>query len=289
MRHRSKLPLAVVLLVLIVLPTQTQAKDFVIKKPPASLDQLYPPKSLESKWIQQMHAISGNFGGVFVDMREKDWENAEKQAAQLIESYKKTAEMISEWKDYFDHDAVKAFAEAVKTRDPEKIGKAAGPVGKTCNKCHEEQIVGVWTRYHWPSVEHMKITDPVDEKEMEYGKYMGAINGAFKGVTVNFGEGQYDRALKSADVFKKRLMELKSTCSKCHVTDNVKQFFVGDEVAKAMDAMRAELAAPKPDPAKFWKSVGDIGKQSCKMCHLTHRSYAIIQEVWDEEEAAVKK
>jgi len=257
------------------------AKDLIVKQPPASLDKLYPPQSKEPKWIQQMHKMSGSFGGVFVNMKEGDWVNAEKKAQAFAKVYEETSKLIPEWKDYFDLKAVKEFAATVKSHDPAKIGKASAPVGKTCGKCHGEQSVAVWTRYHWPKVDKINITDPVTDKEFKYGKFMHQISGSFYGVTVNFGEGQYDRSAKALRGFKKRYMELKSTCSKCHTNDGVKQFFVGPPIAKAFDNLKKELAADKPNPGVFWKNIGTIGKLGCKKCHLTHRSYAIIQENWE--------
>ena len=69
-----------VLILVCLVPTLLFAKDLVVKRPPASMDKLYPPVAKEPKWIQQMHKMSGTFGGVFVNMAEKDWENAEKKA-----------------------------------------------------------------------------------------------------------------------------------------------------------------------------------------------------------------
>jgi cytochrome c556 len=268
---------------LIAFPGTLLAKDMVLKKPPASLDKLYPPQSKEPQFIQQMHKMSGSFGGVFVNMKEGDWENAEKKAQAFVKAYEETSKMVPEWKDYFDLKAVKEFAAAVPSHDPAKIGKASGPVGKTCGKCHGEQTVAVWTRYHWPKVDKIKMVDPVTDKELSYGKFMHKISGTFKGVTVNFGEGQYDRSSKALRNFKKRYMELKSTCSKCHTNDAVKQFFVGPPVAEAFDNLAKELTSAKPNPGNFWKNIGTIGKLGCKQCHLTHRSYAIIQETWEAE------
>ena len=277
------LPLAAFILI-VVWSAPASAKDYIVKEPPKSMDILYPPQINQLKWVQQMHKISGGFGGVFVDMREKDWGNAEKHAERFVKAYKEAEEMVPEWKDFFDHNAAKNFATAVKTHDSAKIGKASGPVGKTCHKCHEHNYVGVWTKYHWPSVEHIKITDPISEKKKDYAKYMFMLSGTFKGVTVNFGEGQYDRARKAVSMLKQRILEMKSTCAKCHVGDAVKQFFVGPTVSKALDAMQAELSKEKPNPGEFWKNVGIVGENACKRCHLTHRSYAIIQEVWEEDE-----
>ena len=273
----------------LIIPLQAYAKDVVLRKPPESLDKFYPPLSKKPEFIIQMHKMSTHFGGVFVDMGEKDWENAIKHSDQLVEEYKKASEMVPEWKDYFALDASINFAKAVKTRTPQEIYKAAKGLGKTCGRCHTDNLISVWTRYHWPSVKSIKIVDPISEKEVEYDKYMKAISGAFKGVTVNFGEGQYDRAGKALNAFQKKYIELRSTCSKCHTNDNVKQFFVGDNIMAAMTVMKKELASPKPNIGNFWKNVGVVGKQGCKMCHLTHRAYSKIQEIWATEKVTPNK
>ncbi|PIQ97079.1 MAG: hypothetical protein COV67_06180 [Nitrospinae bacterium CG11_big_fil_rev_8_21_14_0_20_56_8] len=284
--NRLIVPAAVVLF--FAVPTLAAAKDVVLKEPPPSLAKLYPPESAEPKWIQQMHKMSGHFGGIFIDMGEKDFENVDKHADGLAEAYEETSKLVPEWKDYFDVKAAKDFAAAARTHDMEAIKKASGALGKTCGKCHDENQVAVWTRFHWPAVGKIKITDPVDEKELDFGKYMKLLSNSFKAANVNFGEGQYDRALKGLDGFRKRYMELKSTCAKCHTMPEVKLFFVGEGVEKAMDGMKAELMAEKPNPGKYFKNVGIVGQQGCKMCHLTHRSYAIIQEIWEEKEEAKK-
>jgi uncharacterized CHY-type Zn-finger protein len=135
--------------------------------------------------------------------------------------------MVPEWEEYFDIKAAEAFVEATKTHDIAKAGKASGALSKTCSKCHTELEVSVWTKFHWPSFHKIKVTDPISKKEMAFDDYMGKISSSFKGVTVNFWEGQYDRSAKSLRVFKSRYMELKSTCSKFHTTEDIKLFYVG--------------------------------------------------------------
>ena len=259
-----------------------QAKDMVIKEPPKSLSKYYPPQSKEPKWIQQMHKMSTHFGGVFLNLKEKDFENVDMHADKLVEEYKKTSEMVPEWEEYFDIKAAENFAKAAKTHDIAKAGKASGVLGKTCGKCHAEQEVAVWTKFHWPNFHKVMVTDPITEKEMDFDDYMGAISSSFKGVTVNFGEGQYGRSAKALKGFKSRYMELKSICSKCHTTDDVKLFYVGKDANKAFEGLSKELNSEKPNPGKFWKNVGLLGKTGCKHCHLTHRTYSFIQETWED-------
>ena len=260
----------------------TQAKDMVIKEPPKSLNKYYPPESKQPKWIQQMHKMSSHFGGVFLNLKEKDFENVDKHADKLVEEYKKTSEMVPEWEEYFDIKAAEAFAAAAKTHDIAKAGKASGGLGKTCGKCHAENEVSVWAKFHWPSFHKVKVTDPVSEKEVEFDEYMGTISSSFKGVTVNFGEGQYGRAAKALKTFKARFMELKSTCSKCHANQDVKRFYVGPDANNAFAGLNQELNADKPNPGKLWKNIGLLGKTGCKHCHLVHRTNSFIQEMWEK-------
>ncbi len=279
----SKILLPFLVFILIAV-NPVQAKDMIVKEPPKSLSKYYPPESKEPKWIQQMHKMSAAFGGVFVNLKEKDFENVDKHADKLVEEYKKTSEMVPEWEEYFDIKAAEEFVAAAKTHDIAKAGKASGKLGKTCGKCHGDNEISVWTKFHWPSFHKIKVTDPVDEKEIEFDKYMKKISSSFKGVTVNFGEGQYGRAAKALKGFKSRYMELKSTCSKCHTTDDVKLFYVGKDAETAFSGLIKELNAEKPNPGNFWKNVGLLGKTGCKNCHLVHRPYSFIKEAWEAED-----
>ncbi|MBT5471058.1 MAG: hypothetical protein HOK41_10695, partial [Nitrospina sp.] len=106
-------------------------KDMIVKEPPKSLSKYYPPESKQPKWIQQMHKMSTHFGGVFINLKEKDYKNVDMHADKLAEEYKKTSEMVPEWEEYFDVKAAEAFVAAAKTHDIAKAGKASGGLGKT--------------------------------------------------------------------------------------------------------------------------------------------------------------
>ena len=267
----------------VILASFAEAKDLVIKPPPESLSKYYPPASKKTEWIQQMHKLSTHFGGVFVNLKEKDFENVDKHADKLAEAYKKASEMVPVWEDYFDMKALDKFVSAAKTHDIAQAGKASGDLGKTCGKCHGDNYISVWTKFHWPSFHKIKVTDPSDDKEMPFDDYMGKLSSSFKGVTVNFAEGQYDRSKKALRKFKARFMELRSTCSKCHTTDDVKLFYVGKRAERIFDNLKAEISKGEPNPAMFWKNIGALGKMGCKNCHLTHRAYSIIKERWEEK------
>ena len=70
------------------------AEEMILKEPPKSLSKYYPPESQQSKWIQQMHKMSSHFGGVFLNLKEKDFENVDKLADKLVKEYKKTQKVF---------------------------------------------------------------------------------------------------------------------------------------------------------------------------------------------------
>ncbi len=287
---KIRLILAAIALCLFVAPKLIFAGDYIISPPPKSLDQFYPPESKTPRWTKQMHKISGAFGGVFVDMKENDWKNAEDGAKRFLESYTEASKWVPEWKDLFDLKAAQNFSESVASHDPKQIKKASGPVAKTCAKCHSKNYLPVWAKYHMPSVKKIKITDPIVEEEMNYKDFMYRLSANFKEMTVNFSQEQYMKVFQAANHFQKRIKELRSVCSKCHVSEwsrsavSVKQFFVNDDILEVVQDLKKDLATGEPSPEKFWESIETISIQSCKKCHLVHQPLTLIQQAWAESE-----
>ena len=61
------------------------AEEMILKEPPKSLSKYYLPESQQSKWIEQMHKMSTHFGGVFINLKENDFENVDQHADKLVE------------------------------------------------------------------------------------------------------------------------------------------------------------------------------------------------------------
>lgn len=260
----------------------------MISQPPKSLEKLYPPESKTARWTKQMHKISRNFGGVFLNVKENDWKNAEAEAKKFLENYTETSKWVPEWKDLFDLKAAKNFYDSIKSQDSKNIRKASSPVAKTCSECHLKNYLPVWAKFHMPSVKKIKISDPITGKEISYKNYMHSLSSNFKEMTVNFSQSQYMKVFQAANSFQKRIKELRSVCSKCHVSEwsrsavSVRQFFVNDGILEVIQDLKKDLATGEPDPEKFWQSVENIGLQSCKKCHLVHQPLTLIKNAWGQ-------
>ncbi|MBT5027444.1 MAG: hypothetical protein HOL15_09765 [Nitrospinaceae bacterium] len=272
--------------IFIFIPSLSYSADFLLQPPPKSLDKLYSERGKTSKWVEQMRQINKNFQEVFIYLDAEKREKALESAKAFGASYQKASEMVPEWKDLFDLETAKLFNASVAKNNTEKTAQLATKLEKTCTQCHQKHNISVWTRYHWPSTQTIKLFDPVNEKELSYNQYMHQLANSLESIKIYFNQENYTASWKAIDIFSKRFKGLRSACSKCHVTEwtknstTVKDFFVGEDIVDALQEIKKSLASGVPDAKLFQKKMGYIAKQSCKTCHLVHQPSAIIQRAW---------
>jgi hypothetical protein len=270
-------------------PLSAFPSDFVVSPPPKSMDKYYADSGKTSEWIAQMRILSTTFSAIFVNLDKKDWILAEKKLAVFTNSYIKASEMIPEWKEEFDLKAANELKESILAKDLKKMEIASEALQKTCSHCHSKNNTSVWARYHWPSTNTIKVLDPLDEKELSYDTSMKKLSDSLKRISVNFEQEDFQQAWLSLNIFKKRLISLRSVCSKCHVDEwkkgstSVKEFFVGDDMLAALREIKKDFATGEPSKKVFEKKINYINKRSCKACHLVHQPAAAIQRAWKQK------
>jgi hypothetical protein len=282
---KNKLGL-ILLLFFFFSPISAFSTDFIVSPPPKSMDKYYADSGKTSEWITQMRILSTTFSAIFANLDKKDWSLAEKKSAVFTDSYKKASEMIPEWEEEFDLKAANELKRSILAKDLEKLGIASKALQKTCSHCHSKNNTSVWARYHWPSTDNIKVLDPLDEKELPYDVFMEKLSDSLNMISLNFEQEDTQRAWRSLDVFKKRLISLRSVCAKCHVDEwtkgstSVKEFFIGDDILGILQEIKKDFATGEPSEKDFKKNIDYINKRSCKSCHLVHRPVAAIQEAW---------
>ncbi len=272
--------------IFLFIPYISYSADYPIEPPPKSLDKFYSERGKTSEWIEQMRQINKNFREVFINIDDGNWEKALQSAEVFRSDYQKASEMVPEWKDLFDFETLEKFIAALGAQNTEKTSELATTLGKTCSQCHQKHNISVWTRYHWPSTKTIKILDPITEEELSYSRYMHLLSNSLQDIEIHFNQEKYNAAWKAIDLFSKRFIGLRSACSKCHVTEwiknstSVKDFFVGENITDSLQEIKKSLASGTPDAKLFKKNIEFISRQSCKMCHLVHQPAAIIQRAW---------
>lgn len=251
-----------------------------IETPPEILSRYYPPESMKMEFIEVMHGLSGPFKGTWIDAKEGQWEKALKNAEALETNYKKAYDMTGKaWQEkYFKLKAASDFRKAVAGKDMNQMGRTAKELGGTCGKCHQEQYVNVWLKFHWGDFEKIELEDPVTEKKMGFEDYKHLLVESFYTLMNDGKQGETANAAKGGKEFVQRYRGLKASCMKCHEDEQVKYFYVGGKVEKAMEDLSAQLRKEPLNMGEIFKNIGVIGKNGCKKCHLTHRWAAILKK-----------
>lgn len=258
---------------------KVEKKPVTIQNPPDAISKYYPPNSMKMEFLEIMHAISGSFKGAWIDAKEGQWENALKNAEALEADYKKSSEMVGkEWREkYFKFEAAAKFKEAVAGKNMEQMSVQGKELGGSCGRCHKDQYVSAWLKYYWSDFDELKLEDPITEKKLEFEDYKHELVNAFYTLTNDGKQGDAANAAKGGKEFIQRYKGLKASCMKCHDDEQVKYFYVGGKVEKALEDLSATLGKEPLNMEEAFKSIGVIGKEGCKKCHLTHRWAMILK------------
>ena len=263
--------------------------DFLISPPPKSLDKYYIEPGMPSEWITQMNKLNTTFSSLFLNTEKNEWDLAEKKALLFLKSYEKTSKMVPEWEKEFDLKSAAKLKEIIKAKDLKRFKAIIKTLEETCSNCHLKNNTSVWIRYHWPSTGNIKLLDPIDEKEVSYPNYMKKLSESLQRIRINFEEKNIQQAWQTLEIFQKRIITLRSACSKFHVSEwtknstSVKSFFVGEDIIYSLKKIKLDFATGEPSEKIFNKNIKYITNRSCKMCHLVHQPAAYIQQTWKQK------
>lgn len=251
----------------------------VLKKPPASLGKYYPPKSKSFEFLTNMYIMSTSFYGINLNINEGNWKGALEWAKTLSDTYKKTARMVPEWKDYYKPALADNLIKAVKSKNVDSVIRASKKLGQTCAKCHKDNQIAVKLVYHYPSFGELKLEDPVEFMEVKVGKYMKNMTNSMKALRIYLAQGNSDMARESGTNFLERLKGLRAMCSKCHTDKLSEEIYFGRSFEKAVTQMENLLNSEKLDPKAILATLDSLS-MTCARCHNVHLVPAMVQEAF---------
>lgn len=254
--------------------------------PPASLDNLFPPKAPAPVYLLEMFGLSGPFEGIGIDLQEGDIAGAKANFDAFQKQYIKMSDMVPEWKDKFPMTPVDTLGQALASGDPAKVGPAMGQVGEVCGSCHLLFQSKVFQKYHWPDFKIVKVNDPVTNKPMAWRDYMIALATSFSGVSNDLQQGQLDKARQHFKEFSVRFKTLPAGCAACHNTPRT--YFVDPSVLAMIDQIGKAVDATPPDAKTIGELMGAVGNESCMKCHFVHIPPQQTKERWEKFEDMLK-
>lgn len=250
-----------------------------LKIPPKELDKYYPPNSEQLVFLYNMYGLSIAFTGIFVNIKEGDWDNAKKWAIELKEGYLKIGQMVPKWDKGLRKKEIEALVKAVEEKNTSKVQKYAQIIGKTCSGCHARYQLPAKIKYHYPSFDLVSLEDPVSGMEYNIHDYMKKMTNDYKLTKIYTTEGDFKKASKSAKNFAKRFMAISQSCSECHTNKIVEDVYFGKHTQENIRKLKKAVMAK--DSKTVFKTLGKIGG-ICYKCHNVHEIPAMLKEKFED-------
>lgn len=254
------------------------SQQVVMKKPPKPLEKYYPPQSQRMEFLSNMHTMSTAFHGISLNINEGRWDKALEWANQLKKAYEESAKMVPEWKDYYKPALVDNLVKAVQSKNADAVIKASREIGRTCNKCHQENQAVVKLYYHFPRYDNIKLEDPVELQELKVKDYMKKLSDSMKSLRVFLIQGDTAKAKEHGDNFVERAKQLNTMCTKCHTSKASIEALAGKDYLTSLDNLQKALSAPQVNKNTVFKHLSEIG-QYCYRCHNVHLIPTLVQNV----------
>lgn len=249
--------------------TEENKGKVTLKKPPESLKKYYPPHSEKFEFLSNMHTMSTAFHGVRLNINDDNWERALEWARKLVETYKETAKMVPEWKDYFDFKKADNYLKAVESRNVDGVIKASQELGKTCAKCHQDYEIAVKIYYRFPDFEKIKVEDPVEFTEMKLEEFMEKLTSSLQALKVYLSQKDTEKVQEHGINFVERARAVKETCSKCHTKEQEIEAITGKDYDQALNKLEELLNSDNVDLTEVKRTLPKI-TLTCYTCHNVH-------------------
>lgn len=254
-----------------VSPTSAQAAETphaAADALPASLDALFPPRAERPVFLFAMLEMGDALDGLVADALERDTAHLAADLARLDRAWDAARALVPEWRERYPREPLDALGTAVRGGDAGAVLGSVEGLGGVCAACHHTSMVAVQQRYHWGDFESVRLTDPLASDETPFPGWMHRLATNLAGITTDLAQGQVEGARRHLAGLTARYETLEESCGACHTSE--RRYFVGADVAGALEGLRAELAREAPDADVVGRLAADLGERSCHRCHLVH-------------------
>ncbi|MEZ0324066.1 MAG: hypothetical protein ABWJ98_07140 [Hydrogenothermaceae bacterium] len=269
--------LKILVTVLAVFSISSKGETIKLETPPKDVGKYYPPNSKKFEFLNSMYTMSTAFTGMFTDIQENDWKNAEKWAKILRDNYLNIGKMVPEFDKGLKKDEIEALVKAVENRDTNKIKTYADIVGKSCAQCHQKYKITTKIMYHYPSFSVINIEDPVTKTSMEFEDYMKKMTDSMKKIRIYLEDGKPDKAQIEGNNFIKRFKAVAESCSECHNNKLSEEIYYGKDIEEKIQALSKALQLKNRE--EVYKNLSYISANNCSKCHNTHQTIAELKNL----------
>jgi len=234
----------------------------MVKLPPASLAQWYKPENKRQIWLHNMFKLRREMQAVqyYADSHNEKLLN--QWATRLSEHYLKIGEMVPEWQEKLNTEAITALQERVKNNQFKDIQGVLTELAVTCDACHTDYRATTATRYRAPDFSRIEISPSIS-----LVTHMDKLTKQVNQIKIASEDGMTDVALTSLDDLKTGINTLGETCSNCHKHDP--RTYPNETIKNTLTQLEQSL---KTGTLKDQgRELGTLAVIACAQCHGTHR------------------
>jgi len=246
----------------------------MVKLPPASLAQWYKPENKRQVWLHNMFKLRREMQAIQYYADNNNERLLDHWVARLSEHYLKIGEMIPEWKEKLNIEAITILQESVKNKQFHEVADVLTELSESCDTCHADYRATTATLYRAPDFSSIEITPSIS-----LVAHMDQLTKQVNQIKIASEDGLTDVALSSLSDLKTGINTLGETCSNCHEHDP--RTYPDKTINNTLTRLKQSL---KTGTLKDQgRELGTLAVIACARCHGTHRlSYSERKQLSDE-------
>jgi len=203
-----------------------------------------------------------------------DAEHLEKWATRFSKHYLKIGEMVPEWKNKLNMEAISGLRNSARQNRFRDIPRALDEINKSCKSCHTNYRAVTVSMYRAPDFSPIKINSATTLKA-----HMKKLSRQINRIKIASEDGKKDIAIAALSDLKKGIHTLGKTCINCHKKDT--RAYPSDSISNAIGSLEHSLnAGALKDQGR---DMGALAVLACARCHGTHRIAYDIRKTFTDK------
>jgi len=259
-----------ILLFGIALPSAGSAEERWLPLPPASIGEWYKPKNERQVWLHTMFALRREMQAVAEYGASGERALLQKWSERFVTHYRKIAEMVPEWRDELDYEALQQLQDAVGQGASDGVAAALKTIGRSCSACHREYRATTAMIYRTPDFGEIRVQGDADEPARDYPEVMEELSTLVNRIKIASEDGRHGAGLEALALLNRRLDQLSTSCGECHRDEYPKSRILGELTRESLVGL--EQGLKQGDRKLAGRSLGSAAVYACARCHAIHRA-----------------
>ena len=244
--------------------------------PPDSLAQWYKPASKRQVWLHTMFRLRRSMRAVALYANREDGDRLGKWMQRLSDDYRKIGDMVPEWEERLDMQALESLRDAAQRMDKDAILRARHELKKSCRDCHDEYRAVTALIHRSPDFSAVSMLDDEGIGEIDFNDAMDALSDSINDIVIALDDDRPGDARAAGNTLLRQLQTLSGTCSSCHRDDSARNRILGEK--QKQDMAELDRLIRSGDMRQSKRAVGHIAVDVCARCHGIHRTVQDLRQ-----------